>query len=567
MIRRGARRAALFVLALAGVAALWEFYKLVGPAAGGEVFGWRVIPKASDQAMPHTWEMASRLFDPEVRGKDTPIWLAIVGYSWYTFRMALVGLLLGAVFGIALAIVMARFRVVERGLLPYVVASQTVPLIALAPQVAALGGNWDLPKWMWVATLGAFLAFFPISVATLKGLSNPPPASLELMDSYAASWTTTLVKLRFPGGDPDHGARCQVGRDRRGDRRDRLGDLDGSTRRRIRCADVRPEGHERSGSGVHRRVRCRRPGSGDVRFRGAHRSGDDAQPSPGGDRMSSVNASINPSASAAVVVDRTSMVFNEGRSNQVDALVAIDLVVEPRDFVALIGPSGCGKSTLLRLIANLIEPTSGTVLVNGKSARQSRLDQDYGMAFQQSGLFEWRTVRKNIELPLELKGWGKSKRRERADEMLELVQLAEFGDHLPWQLSGGMQQRVAIARALAAHPPLLLMDEPFGALDEMTREHMQAELLRICDAADTTVVFVTHSIPEAVYLANRVVVMSARPGRITDVIDVDLGRERDEDTREDDAFFKKITEVREALRRGEGSPSIEPTAVRGIEDR
>jgi NitT/TauT family transport system ATP-binding protein len=283
--------------------------------------------------------------------------------------------------------------------------------------------------------------------------------------------------------------------------------------------------------------------------------------------MTTVNPSINPSASAAVVVEQTSMVFNEGRSNQVDALADIDLVVAPRDFVALIGPSGCGKSTLLRLIANLIEPTSGTVLVNGKSARQSRLDQDYGMAFQQSGLFEWRTVRKNIELPLELKGWGKAKRRARADEMLELVQLAEFGDHLPWQLSGGMQQRVAIARALAAHPPLLLMDEPFGALDEMTREHMQAELLRICDAAHTTVVFVTHSIPEAVYLANRVVVMSARPGRITDVIDVDLGRDRDEDTREDDAFFKKITEVREALRRGEVRPSAEPSPVRGIEDR
>jgi NitT/TauT family transport system ATP-binding protein len=279
--------------------------------------------------------------------------------------------------------------------------------------------------------------------------------------------------------------------------------------------------------------------------------------------MTTVNPSINPSASAAVVVEQTSMVFNEGRSNQVDALADIDLVVAPRDFVALIGPSGCGKSTLLRLIANLIEPTSGTVLVNGKSARQSRLDQDYGMAFQQSGLFEWRTVRKNIELPLELKGWGKAKRRARADEMLELVQLAEFGDHLPWQLSGGMQQRVAIARALAAHPPLLLMDEPFGALDEMTREHMQAELLRICDAAHTTVVFVTHSIPEAVYLANRVVVMSARPGRITDVIDVDLGRARDEDTREDDAFFKKITEVREALRREE----VGPSPVRGIEDR
>jgi NitT/TauT family transport system ATP-binding protein len=278
-------------------------------------------------------------------------------------------------------------------------------------------------------------------------------------------------------------------------------------------------------------------------------------------------SAVNPSASAAVVVERTSMVFNEGRSNQVDALSDIDLVVAPRDFVALIGPSGCGKSTLLRLIANLIEPTSGTVLVNGKSARQSRLDQDYGMAFQQSGLFEWRTVRKNIELPLELKGWGKSRRRERADEMLQLVQLAEFGDHLPWQLSGGMQQRVAIARALAAHPPLLLMDEPFGALDEMTREHMQAELLRICAAADTTVVFGTHSIPEAVYLANRVVVMSARPGRITDVIDVDLGGERDEDTREDAAFFKKITEVREALRGADGQPSVATPAVRGIEDR
>ena len=282
--------------------------------------------------------------------------------------------------------------------------------------------------------------------------------------------------------------------------------------------------------------------------------------------MSAVKPSINPSASAAVVVEQTSMVFNEGRSNQVDALADIDLVVAPRDFVALIGPSGCGKSTLLRLIANLIEPTSGTVLVNGKSARQSRLDQDYGMAFQQSGLFEWRTVRKNIELPLELKGWGKSQRRARADEMLELVQLAEFGDHLPWQLSGGMQQRVAIARALAAHPPLLLMDEPFGALDEMTREHMQSELLRICAAAGTTVVFVTHSIPEAVYLSSRVVVMSPRPGRITNVIDVPLGDDRSEDTREDDSFYGLITEVREALRASETSDPVGGSA-RGIEDR
>ncbi|MGB0114862.1 MAG: ABC transporter ATP-binding protein [Ilumatobacteraceae bacterium] len=267
---------------------------------------------------------------------------------------------------------------------------------------------------------------------------------------------------------------------------------------------------------------------------------------------------------AAVAIENLSMTFNAGTANQVDALVDVDLQVKPGEFVSLIGPSGCGKSTLLRLIANLLDPTSGNLLVNGKSASQARREQDYGMAFQQSGLFEWRSVRKNIELPLELKGWDKATRSARADEMLELVQLSEFGSHMPWQLSGGMQQRVAIARALAAHPPLLLMDEPFGALDEMTREHMQAELLRICAAAQTTVVFVTHSIPEAVYLSSRVVVMSPRPGRITDLIDVDLGADRDEDTREDQLFYKKITEVREALRGAEGHDSSRP---RGIEDR
>jgi NitT/TauT family transport system ATP-binding protein len=251
---------------------------------------------------------------------------------------------------------------------------------------------------------------------------------------------------------------------------------------------------------------------------------------------------------SAVVVQGVSKVFNRGRPNQVDALVDIDLTVEPAEFVSLIGPSGCGKSTLLRLIADLIAPTTGSVTVNGKGAHQARVDQEYGMAFQQAGLFDWRSVAKNIELPLELKGWDKQRRAARAREMLELVKLGEFADHRPWQLSGGMQQRVAIARALAAHPPLLLMDEPFGALDEMTREHMQAELLRICAETGTSVVFVTHSIPEAVYLSDRVVVMSPRPGRITDVVTVDLGDGRDDATREDSEFFKKITEVREALR-------------------
>ena len=277
-------------------------------------------------------------------------------------------------------------------------------------------------------------------------------------------------------------------------------------------------------------------------------------------------AAPTPVSKDVVAIDGASMVFNEGRSNQVDALRDIDLVIRPGEFVSLIGPSGCGKSTLLRLIANLLSPTAGRVLVNGKSASQARLEQDYGMAFQQSGLFEWRSVEKNIELPLELKGWKKAARRDRSAEMLELVRLSEFAEHMPWQLSGGMQQRVAIARALAAHPPLLLMDEPFGALDEMTREHMQAELLRICAAAGTTVVFVTHSIPEAVYLSSRIVVMSPRPGRITDMIDVPLGGDRGEDTREDDTFYELITEVREALR---ASETDRPTGggVRGIEDR
>lgn len=277
-----------------------------------------------------------------------------------------------------------------------------------------------------------------------------------------------------------------------------------------------------------------------------------------------------PSAGpTSVTVNRVSKVFNPGKPGEVRALDDIELTVAKGEFVSLIGPSGCGKSTLLRLIANLIEPTEGDVLVNGKSASQARLDQEYGMAFQQAGLFDWRNVQRNIELPLELKGWDKARRRARASEMLELVKLPEFARHMPWQLSGGMQQRVAIARALAAHPPLLLMDEPFGALDEMTREHMQAELLRICDVTETSVVFVTHSIPEAVYLSDRVVVMSPRPGRITDVVDVPLGRNRAANadlTREAPGFYATITRVREALRRIEGHAASTASAG-GVDDR
>ena len=253
--------------------------------------------------------------------------------------------------------------------------------------------------------------------------------------------------------------------------------------------------------------------------------------------------------SSAVEIRGVSKVFNPGRHNEVRALEDIDLRIGRGDFVTLIGPSGCGKSTLLRLIAALIDATEGSVEVNGKTADQARLDRDYSMVFQRAGLFDWRNVSRNIELPLELMGWKTADRRQRSAEMLELVKLGEFARHHPAELSGGMQQRVAIARAMSFHPELLLMDEPFGALDEMTREHMQNELLRIWSETRITVVFVTHSIPEAVFLSTKVVVMSPRPGRIAAVIDNDLG-ERSESTRDDPDFFANVTAVREALRGG-----------------
>jgi NitT/TauT family transport system ATP-binding protein len=241
-----------------------------------------------------------------------------------------------------------------------------------------------------------------------------------------------------------------------------------------------------------------------------------------------------------------------GESN--DRLVAlqdIDLTIRAGEFISLIGPSGCGKSTLLRLIGDLATPTSGTLTVNGRSPRQARLSREYGMVFQAPVLMDWRTVQKNVELPLEVMGFDKTARHERSQAMLELVELGEFGSTHPWQLSGGMQQRVAIARALSFDPKLLLMDEPFGALDEMTRERMNLELMRIWRQTGITIVFVTHSIPEAVFLSTRVVVMSPRPGRITRVVDIDLPQPRTVDTREHERYFQHVTTVREALRRHE----------------
>ncbi len=251
---------------------------------------------------------------------------------------------------------------------------------------------------------------------------------------------------------------------------------------------------------------------------------------------------------AVVLLDDVNKTFGRGTVAQVQALRDINLSIGQNEFVSLIGPSGCGKSTLLRVIGDLLPASSGQVQVNGKEARQARLDRDYGMVFQAATLYDWRTVAKNVQLPLELMKYTKEKKEQRTQEMLELVELSDFASHYPWQLSGGMQQRVAIARALAFEPSILLMDEPFGALDEMTRERLNLELLDIWRKTKTTIVFVTHSITEAVFLSTRVIVMSARPGRITQDIPIDLPQPRGVDTRENVRFFELETQVREALR-------------------
>ena len=256
-------------------------------------------------------------------------------------------------------------------------------------------------------------------------------------------------------------------------------------------------------------------------------------------------------STAAIEVIGVDRVFRR-RRDEVVALRDVSVSVAAGEFVSLIGPSGCGKSTLLRLVADLDTPTAGTISVFGKTTRQARRDQDYGIAFQQAGLLPWRTVASNIELPLKLHGVGAAERRARSSELLELVGLQDFGRHHPDQLSGGMQQRVAIARALAESPRLLLMDEPFGALDEITRERMQNELVRICAETGAAVLFVTHSIPEAVFLSDRVVVMSPRPGRITGIVDVDLPQPRSFRTREEPRFAELVRDVRRTLRRGGG---------------
>ncbi|NDW04719.1 ATP-binding cassette domain-containing protein [Jiella sp. 40Bstr34] len=236
----------------------------------------------------------------------------------------------------------------------------------------------------------------------------------------------------------------------------------------------------------------------------------------------------------------------------VHALKDIDLDIFRGEFVSLIGPSGCGKTTLLRVVADLERPTGGAITVNGMSPDEARRQRAYGYVFQAAALYPWRTIEKNVALPLEIMGIDRAEQRRRIDQGLDLVGLTGFGRKFPWQLSGGMQQRASIARALSFDPDLLLMDEPFGALDEIVRDHLNEELLKLWAKTNKTIVFVTHSIPEAVFLSTRIVVMSPRPGKIHEIIDCDLGSERPLDIRDTPEFLAIAHRVREGLRAGHG---------------
>lgn len=242
-----------------------------------------------------------------------------------------------------------------------------------------------------------------------------------------------------------------------------------------------------------------------------------------------------------------SMVYRDQNGDDIVALKNVSLDIHEGEFISLLGPSGCGKTTSLRIIADLLQPTSGNVLIRGQSPKEIRLQRKYGIVFQSPVLYDWRTVRKNICLPMEIMGIPKKERTKRIDNMLELVGLQDFGYKYPLELSGGMQQRVGIARALALNPEILLMDEPFSALDEFTREKLNEDLLNIWSKTKKTVVFVTHNIPESVFLSDRVVVLSPHPGRLSAVVDINLPRPRKNEIRETPEFYQHIAKIRRSF--------------------
>jgi NitT/TauT family transport system ATP-binding protein len=256
-----------------------------------------------------------------------------------------------------------------------------------------------------------------------------------------------------------------------------------------------------------------------------------------------------PAPEPTIEISGLSLSFDTAEG-PVHALSNVDLRIARGEFVSFIGPSGCGKTTLLRAIADLETPTSGSIRVNALSPSEARAKRAYGYVFQAPALYPWRTVARNIALPLEIMGFSRAERDARVEKGLELVNLAGFGGKYPWQLSGGMQQRASIARALSFDPDLLLMDEPFGALDEIVRDMLNQQLLRLWDVTGKTVLFVTHSIPEAVFLSTRIVVMSPRPGRVCDVIECNFPRDRQLDIRETPEFLTIANRVRQGLREG-----------------
>ena len=252
----------------------------------------------------------------------------------------------------------------------------------------------------------------------------------------------------------------------------------------------------------------------------------------------------------AIQIENLGVSFQDNAGNEIKALTGVSMDIYKGEFIALVGPSGCGKTTMLRVVADLQEPTEGSVHVLGMTPKEVRLQQKFGFVFQQPVLFDWRTVKKNIELPLEVMYYDKKERSQRADEMLEMVGLTDFAQHYPNQLSGGMQQRVNIARAFGLRPDILLMDEPFSALDEFTKEKLHMDLLRIWNATDKTILFVTHNIQEAVFLSTRVCVLSPHPGRLSAVVDIDLPRERTLGMRESVHFNELVSKVRNSFEGG-----------------
>lgn len=251
-----------------------------------------------------------------------------------------------------------------------------------------------------------------------------------------------------------------------------------------------------------------------------------------------------------IKIDDVCMSFKDNTGNDVQALNHINLDIKKGEFISLLGPSGCGKTTLLRTIADLLEPTSGKVRISGMTPKEIRLQQKFGIVFQNPVLFEWKTVKKNVELPLEIMYWSKEERLKQADRMLELVGLTKFADHYPKQLSGGMQQRVGIARAFGIKPNILLMDEPFSALDEFTKEKLHDDLLKIWKETNKTVIFVTHNIQEAVYLSDKVCVLSPHPGRLSAVVDIDLPRPRAIAMKDSAHFTELVAKVRNSFEGG-----------------